>query len=561
MPYKRKDPKETDSYESKKLKVEKSEKVQKEFLSAVLHGKLDEVEKFLKLGTIDVEDKNNSEACTALHFASRSGNIPIIKELLKNGANIEATQVGYSGQIPIHFAVTKGQRSLLHIEDPNRSSHLDVVKFLLQNGANLHTLAGKGDTILHICEVPEVIEFLIESGVSTNARNEFQETPIYDAIGKFGNIDKLRVLLKNGAKVNIENNEKMSPLFYAMKENSPEYQKTEFVMELLKHGANPNLTKYAPLQLAMEKSHFKIAKQLIQHGAKVNIRCKRNQTPLHIAAKNGQVELVKDLLKNGAKVQARNDQKETPLLLAVSTVDTSTAKLTGPLENHIQTVEELIKHGANVNAIYENEISPILEAVHVESPELAMLLLDHGANPNVKDILNCTPLHYAAEYKFVTLVEKLSKHGANPNAEESNRNYTPLHVAIDEEYYQSEQDMINIVLLLLKNGANPNSITKTGYTPLSQMISSPKLASILLDHGANVNSDYDGSGLTPLHWWLHTIVAGFTQEQEEIVKIMVKNCKDIDFKIQFEGNTVLESALEKGYHNIVKMMFFKKNVL
>ena len=562
---KKRSPNET--YESKKAKVKKLEEDQKEFLCAVLHGELDEVKKFLKSGTVDVEDKNNFEMCTVLHFASRAGNIPIIEELLKNGANIDAKE-GCIGKTPIFYAVEKGQGFLPHFEDPKRSSHLEVVKFLLQNGANLHSLIEEDrDTILHLCEVPEVIEFLIKSGVSIEARNKFEETPIYDAVSEYrGNIDILRILLKNGARVNVENDEKMSPLFYAIDQDSPDDQKTEFVLELLKHGANPNaanIAKCTPFQLAMENGNFKIAKELINYGAKSNVICKRNETPLHIAAKNGQVDLVKDLLKNGAKVQARNDQKETPLHLAVKTANSSTRKLVGSVEDHIKIVKELIKHGANVNAIDHTGKPPIFEAIEVETPELAMLLLDHGADPNVIDHVKRSLLHYAAEYKFAKLVERLLKLGVSVNAQDNNKE-TPLNLAIAWEFFDethSEHDMIDTALILLKHGANPNSVCSLGNSTLLRMISSPKLASILLDYGGDVNLNYNNSGLTPLHGWLTIHPTVFTPKDEEVVTIMLKKSNHINFTIQFKGKTVLETALEKGYHNIVKMMILKKNLL
>jgi outer membrane protein len=67
---------------------------------------------------------------TPLHHASNKGNAPLVKHLLKKGANIDAqTKRGYT---PLHIAVGKG--------------HIKVAKLLITSGANTKLRDRKGRT-------------------------------------------------------------------------------------------------------------------------------------------------------------------------------------------------------------------------------------------------------------------------------------------------------------------------------------------------------------------------------------------------------------------------------
>ena len=304
-------------------------------LRCVQRGAIDKVKNILKAGNIDVNDKDNSDGVTALHEAVRAGNIPIIKELLKYEANIEARDP--DDLTPLHFAV---QNSLSY-PHPNRSSHIDVVSLLLENGANVHAVSNEeGYSVLHLCDVPEVFEYFLNLGLDINARNKTGQTPLYESVGIFGSLDMLRILLRNGAQVNIQDANKESPLIQAIK-YGPNDLKKDLVSELLKHGANP-ITGWV-----------------------------KNITPLHIAAFNGLKDIITELLKFGAEVNSRNTHYETPLHLAVS-VNEDTRKLIGSVEDHVTIVTELIKNGADINAFDEKGQSPIHFAMEV--PELAMVL-------------------------------------------------------------------------------------------------------------------------------------------------------------------------------------------
>ena len=93
---------------------------------------------------------------------------------------------------------------------------------------------------------------------------------------------------------------------------------------------------------------------------------------------------------------------------------------------------------------------------------------------------------------------------------------------------------------------------------MHHMVRIPKVATILLDYGANLNirTNWYVSGLTPLTSMLRIGPQQFTKDDEEIVRLMLRNGNTINFNIRFKGQTALEMALDKGYDRIVKMILY-----
>jgi len=126
----------------------------------------------------------------------------------------------------------------------------------------------------------------------------------------------------------------------------------EKVKELLKEGANVNTKDwwngYTPLHYAADKGHAEIVKLLIEHGANVNvIDWWFGWTPLHKAACNGHIEVVKLLIDNGADINAKDVNGWTPLHWAAN-------------NGHIEVVKVLLEHGADpdiADIIGENAMS------------------------------------------------------------------------------------------------------------------------------------------------------------------------------------------------------------
>jgi ankyrin repeat protein len=100
----------------------------------------------------------------------------------------------------------------------------------------------------------------------------------------FGHLDTVRLLLDNGAKIDVPSN---------------------------------NFLKAVPLRSASVTRHLEIAKLLIDRGADVNARGEGDYTPLHEVAGAGRIEFAKLLLDHGANINAMGENGKTPLTIAI----------------------------------------------------------------------------------------------------------------------------------------------------------------------------------------------------------------------------------------------------
>lgn len=176
---------------------------------------------------------------------------------------------------------------------------------------------------------------------------------IYTVVpGKYLDIrskDLFKLLISMGCNPNVEYEsllgQKTTPLITAI-----ENIDIELVRLLLNNGADVNLnvdSNKSPLHAALEYSthyNFEIVKILIETGADIHRRTQFRQTPLHQAVKIGRLEAVNLLIEKGAEVNAIDDDNSTPLFFTMES-------------GSIDISERLIKAGADyrgLQIVYDN---------------------------------------------------------------------------------------------------------------------------------------------------------------------------------------------------------------
>lgn len=188
------------------------------------------VHKYIKID--EVEEK---EGKTALHFASEMGHTHMVNLLLKEGACIDK-KVG--SMTSLKLAVFYG--------------HTETVKKLLQYNVNpnenikaLH-YATKGGHI-------NIINFLLKAGFDINATEGWWDnsTALHVA-AEYGEHEALKILIKNGAKL------------------------------------DPLCNGYTPIQLAAGNGHTALVRTLLIAGAKIH--------NVHKAAFNGEITVLKSFI-------------------------------------------------------------------------------------------------------------------------------------------------------------------------------------------------------------------------------------------------------------------------
>ncbi|KAL8734987.1 MAG: hypothetical protein Q9166_001112 [cf. Caloplaca sp. 2 TL-2023] len=125
----------------------------------------------------------NHRAKTALHLAveNKSNRIPLVRLLLENGADVNATSDG--GWTPLHNAAEKGFE--------------DVALLLLDWNANPNAITSSGMTALHWCARNghiNVVKILLQhKGIRIHRKDLFEETPMLGA-AQNGHIEIVRLL-------------------------------------------------------------------------------------------------------------------------------------------------------------------------------------------------------------------------------------------------------------------------------------------------------------------------------------------------------------------------------
>ncbi|XP_025835398.1 tankyrase-like [Agrilus planipennis] len=279
---------------------------------------------------------SSSDPLRELFEACKTGDISRVRKLV-TPQTVNARDTAGRKSTPLHFAAGYGRR--------------DVVEFLLSSGASIQARDDGGLHPLHnACSFghADVVRLLLEAGANPNTRDNWNYTPLHEAAIK-GKIDVCIALLQHGADPNIRNTEGKTPLDLADAAVKPvltgEYRKDE-LLEAARSGAedrllsllNPlNVNCHAsdgrrstplhlaagykggliPLHNASSYGHLDIAALLIKFNTVVNATDKWGFTPLHEAAQKGRTQLCALLLAHGADPFLKNQEDQAPVDLAI----------------------------------------------------------------------------------------------------------------------------------------------------------------------------------------------------------------------------------------------------
>ena len=310
----------------KVLDVEKDEIL----FNAIENESLTIVEDLLKLDC----DPNatNSHGQTALMVAFMNGRLNVVAFLIHYGANLEET---------LDVAIRKG---FYDIVAKILSFDMDIIDDVL--GQSSINVAIDVDSL-------EMVKLLLKHDPDVNIDYaRIGTAPILHAVSK-GNIEIIKVLLQNGAKPDVYDDDDMSPLM-----------------------------------IALERNRFDIAKILLEYRADINSSSYDGKTALHHAADNGKLEIVEFLLKNNATIDCEFGapiSKLTPLFVAVDS-------------GHTEVVKTLLINGANAN----NESVQIATFVEEAPSKIRIYFFEYAKNLNLNiEFEGYTPFEYDLKFNRI----------------------------------------------------------------------------------------------------------------------------------------------------------------
>lgn len=228
-----------------------------------------------------------------------------------------------------------------------------------------------------------------------------------------GDLRLLRELIARGVGLNTAH-AGLTPLLAATRDSW--HGRPEAVMTLLANGADARTTDAdgnTALQHAARSTDPAVVALLLDAGAQVDALNHEGISPLGIACAAGNWRLAKYLLEHGAKAEPAGGQ---PALLSAAAG-----------EDEAIGVQLLLKHKAKVDARGTHGRTALLQACQAGNEDIVGALLDAGADRNAHDQSGLTPLLEAARGGHLTVLQRLHPAKPDPHAcDELGRNALTL---------------------------------------------------------------------------------------------------------------------------------------
>jgi ankyrin repeat protein len=407
-------------------------------------------------------DVNASQAdgMTALHWAAYHDDVTLASQLLKSGADARAAN--RYGVTPLSAACTNGNTEMAALlleagADANttlrggetvlmtaaRTGKRGPVQALLSHGADVNARDQKGQTALMWAAAEghaDVVSILLAANADFKRPLPSGFTPLLFA-AREGRLDVVRVLLKAGADINdmiparkgVARGPKSGTGALLMAVENGHF---ELAIELVKAGADPNDQRagYGALHMLSwvrkpsrgddeegdpppigsgKLTSLEFVKEMVAHGANVNLRSKAGvsgrgilskpgATPFLAAAATADIPLMELLVKLGADPLQANSQGTSPLLAAAGVGVGAPEEAPGTEPEVLESVKLLLKLGADVNAVDGNGETAVHGAAYRNHPKGVQLLAEKGAKIAVWNKANkagLTPLVIAEGHR------------------------------------------------------------------------------------------------------------------------------------------------------------------
>lgn len=381
-------------------------------------------------------------------------------------------------------------------------------------------------------------------------------------VAKEGTIETATRLLKFGSKINVENGNKQTPLFYAIQHSLPMFH---LLLDNSKDKHNNWKLLNQALLFGSEEIIGIITNYIIKEYSSHNANSTENSKGCFHGFSNTE-EMIRVLLH---KIHLFKKEESYPFLIFfVAKMDRKDFLQLilddcGKCLKHLKEKKSETKKGKIKKNPPASEIdfqgpfdeTALHHAVRGQLPEVVKFLLTEGANPNSKSYKQFTPLHYAAALENLEICKILLKFGASvkPNMGLACEPLNLVCGKIDRldflhscEYYydvppymDSESIFIfnlEIMKLLLENGANPDSRDQNEPTPFLDACEAGNMevAQLLLKYGASLKAkDYHGKALH------HAAIGGSIQ----MVDFLLEKGLKIDLKNESGHTPLMEAAV------------------
>lgn len=462
---------------------------------------------------------------SALDNAARSGDVEQVKQLIKAGAEINAS--GHNDMSPLHFAILSGS--------------VECAKALLAKGGDIRKGSLGGSTAFHFAVESKGIACL--DLLLTHFEKQKENNPDYTYKRLLSDpSNERKTLLTLAAKAG--NSEAITRLLQIAKNHNVDYGQLEFedmhgdgrcalhyaavsgnaecitALAVLNTTPSWNAKGEIPLELAIINNHPDAMDALVKHhGVNLQEAAPIEGNPiLHWAIKHHKTGVAERILQHsmtskGVDINQQNDQGETPLILAA-------------LEGHSSLVKQIL------------ELPDIDPSITSPSHGNAFFAALANNNSNITTALLFPALYICSTDNKINLQETYQ--GTNTSLEKGK---SLLHIAVERNDAVLARALLSQELnqLLPKTHTiNINQVDRMGRSPLHDAAEAGNnaLIEILLANGADFNQKIDVPFTT------RKSTSGFT------ARLKIPNG---------QGQTALHRAARNGHDDVINTLVNKMN--
>jgi ankyrin repeat protein len=451
-----------------------------------------------------------AQSGSALADRIEAGDRKAALEMIARNASINSPQP--SGTTPLHWAVYRVDEEL--------------VKALLARGAKADVVNSFGSSPLaEAAKVANanIVAMLLDAGADANRANEDGETPLMLA-ARTGSVKVAELLVSRGANVNApERFRNQTALMWAAAQRHAAM--TAF---LVSKGAQVNVraqandwpnqmtseprVQYRPtggltaLLYAARNGCFGCIEPLLKGGADVDLPNPDGMTPLMMAIDNSHFDIARYLLDHRANPHTWDWWGRTALYAAVN-MRSGPDSNPGPRESaSLELIRELLKAGVNPNRqlhflqpsrngnsgrfkddLLNTGATPLLRAAQSFDNDVVALLLQHGALVDLPNAMGVTPLMAAAGIGTRNTQSVLGP-GPPSNVQALSIQTIELLLKAGADVNARITDTTSLTARIARTSTMTNREGQTALLFAAQ-VGRPTVVRFLLDHGAKVTED------------------------------------------------------------------------
>lgn len=341
------------------------------------------------------------------------------KELLKKNADIaQLNNLIESSEVDINY-VNENNETFLHI--CLKAKRVQNALWLLSKNIDTTIADSSGLTPFDIAinnQSHRVVKALLDTTkVDLNKKNQYGRTFLHDSV-ILGDHEMAKILIENGANINIRDNKNRNVLYDALSYNHEGF--IDYLLSLdgfeLNHYDMDNNTL---LHHKSVKDNEKLAIKLIDKGADPTLEDKDGMSFLNYCVLKGidALEVIEFSKQKGYDINATFKNDETILMTLVDEELRLTKSEDEDRRKSIRyMLKQLVSNGLDINTLNQNNETVLFKAVRAKDEKLVKFLLSAKIKVNIVNNKGETALALAVYQgiESINTITELLKYKADP---------------------------------------------------------------------------------------------------------------------------------------------------